>query len=112
MDLAKQSQHATVHISVIATGALVALLAIAILYFTPFTYIYCLAAQDAWLAAKTERELDGHIRVFQVVKRRPSNQAMRLTVNEPAVYAFRLAHHASMLRFMHKGLGAADLLCR
>ena len=39
------------------------------------------------------------------------NQAMQLTANEPAVYAFRLAHHASMLRFMHKGLGAADLLC-
>jgi membrane protein YdbS with pleckstrin-like domain len=64
MDLSNPAQHAKLPISVIASGAFVALLAVAVLYFTPFTYLYCLAAQDSWLAAKTERELDGRIGVF------------------------------------------------
>jgi hypothetical protein len=40
------------------------------------------------------------------------NQAMQLTASKPAVYAFRVCHRAGMLRFMHRGLAAADLVSR
>ena len=42
----------------------------------------------------------------------PSNQAMQLTASKPAIYASRAYRRASMLRGMHRGLAAADLLAR
>ena len=44
--------------------------------------------------------------------RQPSNQAMQLTASKPVVYAFSGCHRASMLRGMHSGLAAADLVSR
>ena len=44
--------------------------------------------------------------------RQPSNQAMQLTASKPAVYAFRVCRREYMLRGMHRGLAAADLLAR
>jgi hypothetical protein len=41
-----------------------------------------------------------------------SNQAMQLTASKPAIYASSVRHRASMLRFMHGGLAAADLVSR
>jgi hypothetical protein len=40
------------------------------------------------------------------------NQAMQLTASKPAVYASRVCRHARMLRSMHRGLAAADLVSR
>ena len=40
------------------------------------------------------------------------NQAMQLTASKSAIYAFRVCHRASMLRSMHRGLAAADLVSR
>jgi hypothetical protein len=42
----------------------------------------------------------------------PSNQAMQLTASKPAVYACGVCRRASMLRGMHRGLAAADLVSR
>ena len=41
-----------------------------------------------------------------------SNQAMQLTASEPAVYASRGCRRQRMLRIMHRGLAAADLVSR
>ena len=41
-----------------------------------------------------------------------SNQAMQLTASKPDVYAFRVCRQRGMLRFMHRGLAAADLVAR
>jgi hypothetical protein len=40
------------------------------------------------------------------------NQAMQLTASKPAVYASFGCHRDHMLRFMHRGLAAADLVTR
>jgi hypothetical protein len=40
------------------------------------------------------------------------NQAMQLTASKPAIYAFRACRRARMLRSMHIGLAAADLVSR
>jgi hypothetical protein len=40
------------------------------------------------------------------------NQAMQLTASKPAIYAFRGCRRVSMLRGMHRGLAAADLVSR
>ncbi len=37
---------------------------IAICYATPLSYVYCLAREKSWLAAKTEAELDGRMWAF------------------------------------------------
>ncbi|HEU5124343.1 MAG TPA: hypothetical protein VFW05_09800 [Verrucomicrobiae bacterium] len=44
---------------VAVAGALIALC-----YGTPLSYIYCLAREKSWLAAKTEAELDGRMWAF------------------------------------------------
>jgi hypothetical protein len=41
-----------------------------------------------------------------------SNQAMQLTASKSAIYASYVCHRASMLRGMHRGLAAADLVSR
>ena len=43
---------------------------------------------------------------------RKSNQAMQLTASKPAVYVWGICHRERMLRFMHRGLAAADLVPR
>jgi hypothetical protein len=40
------------------------------------------------------------------------NQAMQLTASKPPIYASSVCHRPSMLRFMHIGLAAADLVSR
>ena len=40
------------------------------------------------------------------------NQAMQLTASKSVVYASGVCRRASMLRFMHRGLAAADLVAR
>ena len=49
---------------VLLVGAFVALC-----YATPLSYIYCLAREKSWLAAKTEAELDG--RMWALCTKRP-----------------------------------------
>jgi hypothetical protein len=51
---------------VIAACAMVALVGtvIALCYWTPLSYAYCLAREKSWLAAKTEAELDGRMWAF------------------------------------------------
>jgi hypothetical protein len=46
--------------AVTASGAMV----IALCYGTPLSYFYCLAREKAWLAAKTESELDRRMWAF------------------------------------------------
>ena len=49
------------------------------------------------------------------VWRRPtnaSNQAMQLTASKPDLYAWSVCRRERMLRFMHRGLAAADLVSR
>ena len=41
-----------------------------------------------------------------------SNQAMQLTASEPAIYARSVCRRERMLRGMHSGLAAADLVSR
>ena len=41
-----------------------------------------------------------------------SNQAMQLTASKRDVYASGVCRPERMLRFMHRGLAAADLLAR
>jgi hypothetical protein len=41
-----------------------------------------------------------------------SNQAMQLTASKPAVYASSVCRRERMLRGMHRGLAAADLVSR
>jgi hypothetical protein len=41
-----------------------------------------------------------------------SNQAMQLTASKPAVYPWSVCRRSRMLRFMHRGLAAADLVSR
>ncbi len=41
-----------------------------------------------------------------------SNQAMQLTASKPVVYAWSVCRRRSMLRDMHRGLAAADLVSR
>jgi hypothetical protein len=41
-----------------------------------------------------------------------SNQAMQLTASKLVVYAFTACRLGRMLRFMHRGLAAADLVSR
>ena len=43
---------------------------------------------------------------------RRSNQAMQLTASKPAVYASGVCRRERMLRAMHRGLAAADLVSR
>jgi hypothetical protein len=43
----------------IAASALIALLP-----FTPLSYLYCVAREDSWLKAKTEQELEQRLFVF------------------------------------------------
>ena len=45
-------------------------------------------------------------------QRLASNQAMQLTASKPAVYALGVCRRERMLRFMHRGLAAADLVAR
>jgi hypothetical protein len=45
-------------------------------------------------------------------RNQPSNQAMQLTASKSAIYAWSGCHRASMLRGMHRGLAAADLVSR
>ena len=40
------------------------------------------------------------------------NQAMQLTASKPAVYASGVCRRERMLRFMRRGLAAADLSAR
>jgi hypothetical protein len=40
------------------------------------------------------------------------NQAMQLTASKPAVYAFSLCRRNRVVRSMHAGLAAADLVSR
>jgi hypothetical protein len=44
--------------------------------------------------------------------RKKPNQAMQLTASKSAIYASSVCRRASMLRFMHIGLAAADLVAR
>lgn len=37
---------------------------------------------------------------------------MELTASNPAIYAWSVCHRARMLRFMHRGAAAADLVFR
>ena len=64
MNNANSAEQLKGRIAILATATFVVLLAAALLWLMPFSYLYCLAAQDSWLAAKTERELDGRIRVY------------------------------------------------
>ncbi len=41
-----------------------------------------------------------------------SNQAMQLTASKPAIYAVGVCRRERMLRGMHSGLAAADLVSR
>ena len=41
-----------------------------------------------------------------------SNQAMQLTASKPAIYASSVCRRERMLRVMHSGLAAADLVAR
>jgi hypothetical protein len=43
---------------------------------------------------------------------RHANQAMQLTASKPAVYASGVCRRERMLRGMHRGLAAADLVSR
>ncbi len=40
------------------------------------------------------------------------NQAMQLTASKPAIYAWSVCRRDRMLRGMHSGLAAADLVSR
>ena len=40
------------------------------------------------------------------------NQAMQLTASKPAIYVRRVCRRERMLRGMHRGLAAADLVSR
>ena len=51
-----------------------------------------------------------HVRFVQQPK--APNQAMQLTVSKLAVYASGVCHRERMLRGMHSGLAAADLMAR
>ena len=44
--------------------------------------------------------------------REPSNQAMQLTASKPVVRAWSVCRRERMLRRMHRGLAAADLVSR
>jgi hypothetical protein len=52
--------------------------------------------------------------VCHVSRRRnaTSNQAMELTASKPDVYGWSVCRRERMLRFMHRGLAAADLVSR
>ena len=50
--------------------------------------------------------------VFMVSTPKSPNQAMQLTASKAAIYASGVCHRASMLRTMHRGLAAADLVSR
>ena len=41
-----------------------------------------------------------------------SNQAMQLTASKPVVYVWSVCRRMRMLRGMHRGLAAADLVAR
>jgi hypothetical protein len=41
-----------------------------------------------------------------------SNQGMELTASKPVVYGIRVWHRERTLRFMHRGLAAADPVSR
>ena len=43
---------------------------------------------------------------------KPSNQAMQLTASKPAIYGWSVCRRERMLRGMHRGLVAADLVAR
>ena len=47
-----------------------------------------------------------------VASPKSSNQAMQLTASKPGVYAWSVCRREHMLRFMHRGLAAADLVSR
>ena len=46
------------------------------------------------------------------LRRMSSNQAMQLTASKPVVYASAACRRERMLRGMHRGLAAADLVSR
>ena len=48
----------------------------------------------------------------EFMPQRSSNQAMQLTASKPAVYAWSVCRRERMLRGMHSGLAAADLVSR
>jgi hypothetical protein len=48
----------------------------------------------------------------EVIKLQTPNQAMQLTTSKPAIYAGGVCHRERMLRGMHIGLAAADLVSR
>ena len=50
--------------------------------------------------------------VHMLVDANASNQAMQLTASKPAVYASSVCRRERMLRGMHRGLAAADLVSR
>jgi hypothetical protein len=65
--------------------------------------------QDALPYPEDAFEVD---RIYSRHNTKPSNQAMQLTASKPAIYASRACHRAVMLRGMHEGLAAADLVSR
>jgi peptidoglycan/LPS O-acetylase OafA/YrhL len=50
--------------------------------------------------------------IFREAMRTPPNQAMQLTASKPAIYASSVCRQCGMLRSMHGGLAAADLVSR
>ena len=52
------------------------------------------------------------ITVLTSFRHQRPNQAMQLTASKPAVYAQSVCRRSGMLRFMHRGLAAADLVAR
>ena len=49
---------------------------------------------------------------FLMVSTRTSNQAMQLTASKPVVYVWSVCRREPILRGMHRGLAAADLVSR
>ncbi len=73
----------------------------AILFFVALLLLICAVIYD--LSAYVSRRDHGA---------QSSNQAMQLTASKPAIYAGGICHRARMLRRMHRGLAAADLVSR
>ncbi|MFC7339370.1 hypothetical protein ACFQY0_19415 [Haloferula chungangensis] len=49
---------------ILFVGVILAL-ALGVVHTMPFSYLYCLAREEAWLAAKTEKELVARLPVFR-----------------------------------------------
>ena len=72
-----------------------------------------------WSAAKGPEWRAGRVRLLEDIVRtvtfstaQRSNQAMQLTASKPDVYAGSVCRRDRMLRGMHRGLAAADLVAR